>query len=93
MAMRCENCGKGPSVGHTISHSNIKTLRRYLPNLLRKRFQTEEGVVVYVKICTACLRTMVKPPRTRLNKKARTTSRPPVAPKKAPKTKKAKVVA
>lgn len=71
MAMRCEKCGKGPSVGHTISHSNRKTLRRYLPNLVKKRFTTPVGTVVYVKLCTACLRTMVKAPRVRAVRKPR----------------------
>lgn len=34
MSRRCELTGKGPLVGHTVSHSNIKTKRRFLPNLL-----------------------------------------------------------
>ena len=29
--------GKKPSVGHTVSHSNIKTLRRFEPNLQKRR--------------------------------------------------------
>ena len=33
MSWRCELTGKGPLVGHKVSHSNIKTLRRFLPNL------------------------------------------------------------
>src|SRR5215468_10192114 len=33
MSRRCELTGKGPQVGHTVSHSNIKTKRRFLPNL------------------------------------------------------------
>ena len=34
MARRCELTGKGPLVGHKVSHSNRKTKRRFLPNLL-----------------------------------------------------------
>ena len=34
MSRRCELTGKGPLVGHRVSHSNIKTKRRFLPNLL-----------------------------------------------------------
>ena len=83
MAMKCQICAKGPSVGHTISHSNIKTLRRFNPNLLRKRFEADDGSVVYLKICTACLRTLVKPPRIRAPRKG-AKGRP------APKTAKAK---
>jgi large subunit ribosomal protein L28 len=33
MSRRCELTGKGPQVGHRVSHSNIKTKRRFLPNL------------------------------------------------------------
>jgi large subunit ribosomal protein L28 len=34
MSRRCELTGKGPQVGHKVSHSNRKTKRRFLPNLL-----------------------------------------------------------
>jgi len=34
MSRRCELTGKSPRVGHKVSHSNIKTKRRFLPNLL-----------------------------------------------------------
>ncbi len=33
MSRRCELTGKGVQVGHRVSHSNIKTKRRFLPNL------------------------------------------------------------
>ena len=33
MAWRCDLTGKKPLVGHKVSHSNIKTLRRFMPNL------------------------------------------------------------
>ncbi|MFZ5731712.1 MAG: 50S ribosomal protein L28 [Pseudomonadota bacterium] len=33
MSRRCELTGKGAQVGHKVSHSNIKTKRRFLPNL------------------------------------------------------------
>lgn len=33
MARRCELTGKAVLVGHNVSHSNIKTKRRFLPNL------------------------------------------------------------
>ena len=34
MSRRCELTAKAPLVGHKVSHSNIKTKRRFLPNLL-----------------------------------------------------------
>ena len=33
MSWRCELTGKGPMVVHKVSHSNIKTKRRFMPNL------------------------------------------------------------
>ena len=33
MSCRCDLTGKRPLVGHKVSHSNIKTKRRFLPNL------------------------------------------------------------
>ena len=33
MAWRCDLTGKGPLVGHKVSHSNHKTKRRFMPNL------------------------------------------------------------
>jgi large subunit ribosomal protein L28 len=34
MSRKCELTGKAAQVGHKVSHSNIKTKRRFLPNLL-----------------------------------------------------------
>src|SRR5215470_4355426 len=34
MAWRCELTGKTRQIGHRVSHSNRKTKRRFLPNLL-----------------------------------------------------------
>ena len=34
MSRRCELTAKAPQVGHKVSHSNIKTKRRFRPNLL-----------------------------------------------------------
>ena len=37
MSRRCDLTGKGVLVGHKVSHSNIKTKRRFLPNLLNAK--------------------------------------------------------
>ena len=55
MSNVCEECGKGPTVGHNVSHSVRRTKRRFMPNLLTKKIGG-----VKKKICTACLRTMNK---------------------------------
>ena len=37
MSWRCELTGKGPLVGHKVSHSNIKTKRRFRRSLPCRR--------------------------------------------------------
>lgn len=41
MSRRCELSGKGVLTGNRVSHSNIKTRRRYLPNLGPVTFESE----------------------------------------------------
>jgi large subunit ribosomal protein L28 len=41
MSWRCELTGKGPLVGHKVSHSNIKTKRRFMPNLCNVTLTSE----------------------------------------------------
>lgn len=41
MSRVCQITGKRPMVGHRVSHSNIKSKRRYLPNLHTHRFWLE----------------------------------------------------
>ncbi|HEY3064289.1 MAG TPA: 50S ribosomal protein L28 [Methylomirabilota bacterium] len=55
MAQRCDICGKGPSVGHTISHAHKLTKRRWLPNLLSIRVMMD-GRVRRARVCTRCLK-------------------------------------
>ena len=38
MSRVCQLTGKGPMVGHTVSHANNKKKRRFLPNLQTHRF-------------------------------------------------------
>jgi large subunit ribosomal protein L28 len=40
MSRRCELTGKGVLSGHTVSHSNRKTKRRFLPNLCSVTLQS-----------------------------------------------------
>ena len=48
-------------VGHTVSHSNIKTKRRFLPNLQTKRFYfAEEDRWITLKVSTDAIRTINK---------------------------------
>ncbi len=41
MSRRCELTGKGPMVGHNVSHANNKTKRRFLPNLQDVTLESE----------------------------------------------------
>ncbi len=61
MARVCQVTGKKPITGNSVSHSNIKTKRRFLPNLKTKRFYfAEEDRWVTLKISTDALRTINK---------------------------------
>jgi large subunit ribosomal protein L28 len=59
MARRCDLTGKRPNVAHKVSHSNIKTKRRQLPNLQYRRiWWEEEGRFVNLRVSTRALRTL-----------------------------------
>lgn len=61
MSKVCELTGKRPIVGNNVSHSNVKTKRRFLPNLQKKRiFVPELGDYVEVKLSMNALRTISK---------------------------------
>jgi large subunit ribosomal protein L28 len=55
MARACAICGKRPQVGHRVSHSNIKTTRRWYPNL-QKVHAIQNGTPRRIQVCTRCLR-------------------------------------
>lgn len=55
MAQRCDICGKGPAVGHRISHAHNVTTRRWLPNLVSMRALIH-GAVKRIRVCTRCLK-------------------------------------
>ena len=61
MARVCELTGKRPITGNKVSHSNIKTKRRFLPNLQTKRyFIAEEDKWVTMKLSSEAIRTINK---------------------------------
>ena len=61
MARVCELTGKRPITGNKVSHSNIKTKRRFLPNLQTKRyFLAEEDKWITMKISSEAIRTINK---------------------------------
>jgi large subunit ribosomal protein L28 len=59
MARRCELTGKAVLVGHNVSHSNIKTKRRYLPNLVETSVPSDLlGKAFRLKISANALRSL-----------------------------------
>lgn len=59
MSRRCELTGKGALVGHTVSHSNIKTKRRFLPNLVNVTLRSDAlGRAVRLRISANALKSV-----------------------------------
>lgn len=55
MAAVCEVCGKHPSFGYSVSHSHVRTKRRWDPNIQRIR-AVINGTPKRINICTSCLK-------------------------------------
>src|SRR6188508_327204 len=59
MSRRCDLTGKTAQVGHKVSHSNRKTKRRFLPNLLNVTMISDElGRSVRLKVSANALKTV-----------------------------------
>jgi len=59
MARVCPLTGKRPNVANKVSHSNIKTKKRQLPNLQTKRIWSESlNRFVKLRVSTSALRTL-----------------------------------
>ena len=59
MPWRCELTGKTRQIGHRVSHSNRKTKRRFLPNLLNVTLISEAlGRSVRLRISANALKTV-----------------------------------
>lgn len=56
MSKFCDICGRGPTTGNAVSHSNRHTRRRWLINL-RSVMVDIGGEHKRLKVCTKCLRT------------------------------------
>ena len=61
MSRVCQVTGKRPVTGNNVSHSNIKSKRRFLPNLHNHRFWVEsENRWVKLRVSTKGLRIIDK---------------------------------
>ena len=52
---KCEVCGKTMQTGLKVSHSHIRTKRRWKPNLQRVKVVVG-GTPQRINVCTRCLR-------------------------------------
>jgi len=55
MAKVCEICGKKPSTGHSVSHAQNRTKRRWNPNLQTVR-TVVDGTPKKMTVCTSCIK-------------------------------------
>ncbi|MFQ3170509.1 MAG: large subunit ribosomal protein L28 [Oleispira sp.] len=61
MSKVCQVTGKRPVTGNNVSHSNIKSKRRFLPNLQSHRFWVEtENRFVRLRLSTKAMRIIDK---------------------------------
>ena len=61
MSQICQVTGKRPLVGMNVSHSHVRTKKRSLPNLQRKRFYiAEEDRWVTLRVSAKAIRTISK---------------------------------
>ena len=59
MSKQCAFCGKKPQTGNYVSHSNIKTKRRFLPSLKTVKVTSDTlGQTFSLRISNAALRTL-----------------------------------
>jgi large subunit ribosomal protein L28 len=55
MANKCEICGKSSISGYKVSHSNIKTKRKWMPNIKKVR-AVVNNQTKRINVCTVCLK-------------------------------------
>lgn len=61
MSRVCDLTGKTAMKGHNVSHSNVKTKRKFYPNLqLQKFYIPEEDRWITLKVSTSAIKTINK---------------------------------
>ncbi|MBK0866450.1 MULTISPECIES: 50S ribosomal protein L28 [unclassified Saccharopolyspora] len=61
MSVRCQVTGKKPGYGKQVSHSHVRTNRRWLPNVQRRRYWLpSEGRWVRLQVSTKGVKTIDK---------------------------------
>ena len=55
VASVCDVCGKGPGFGNNVSHSHVRTRRRWNPNIQTVR-AIVSGTPKRMNVCTSCIK-------------------------------------
>jgi len=55
VASVCDVCGKGPGFGNNVSHSHVRTRRRWNPNIQTVRALVS-GTPKRLNVCTSCIK-------------------------------------
>jgi large subunit ribosomal protein L28 len=64
MSKVCQLTGARPLSGHKVSHSNRKSNRRFLPNLVKKTvIDMKTGEKLSLRVTARALRTLAKNPK------------------------------
>ncbi|WP_029251691.1 50S ribosomal protein L28 [Paraoerskovia marina] len=59
MSARCQVLGTAPGFGHSISHSHVRTKRRFNPNIQKKRYWVPTlGRTVTLRVSTRGIKTI-----------------------------------
>lgn len=71
MARKCDICGKGSQTGNNVSHSHLKTKKRWKPNVKKVKI-IKDGTTQSAYVCSRCLRSgKVSKPHTMKNTQAK----------------------
>jgi large subunit ribosomal protein L28 len=61
MSVRCQVTGKKPGYGKRVSHSHVRTNRRWLPNVQQRRFWLpSENRWIRLRLSTKAIKTIDK---------------------------------
>ena len=62
--VKCDLCNKGSLIGHNVSHSKRRTIKKSMPNLHKVTLLDGTTKLRY-KLCTSCLKTEKKRIKTK----------------------------
>ena len=61
MTRKCDLTDKGVQSGHRVSKSKVRTKHRFLPNIQKRKFRSDENnKFVTLKVSTSAIRTIDK---------------------------------